>query len=1005
MPDALPYPRSSSETEEWLKGGKPIEFPKDRPGSISVTDWKVIRTITPHALRSLFAKETREATVPVRLKNAIIAGELLLAYRRSKFEFCIMDTDFRGLADFSFFTFDGAADFLSSRFYQGAKFNSSRFAYDLRLSGAVFRKQAGFQAVEVQGRLFAIGVRLQNAHFANAKFAKSAVFKSKALEDRPVVRTKFSGDAKFPDVRFDGTAEFDGAAFLGKTDFSRCTFGGNANFKPAQFSETSEAKAVEFRAQALFRDVVISGSGDLRAARFLAEANFQRSKVGANFSFGSVKARNGPLFASIKGPALFDGVQISGRAVFEGTAFGARCSFESAHVGGNALFRGARESGMPASFGAEANFLDAKIDGTADFSGAIFAGTSNFRRTNIGGSAFFRTLERSSTQGERGSTPGPPLRVEFHGEVLWDDLSIAGSLFLQGCWFAKSCKNCSFRRMQVGANGFLGHVVANENLVISEFEPGAIFAEARFGGSLFAGGVHFGGKAVFDRSQIGGAVYFGPAEREEKSKEQKEKSKERERKFEVAVFGGGIYARDCDFGGRADFSGAHYLVEADFSRTKFGSGAFFSSLRRSEATLPTRFSAKRFRLYRAEIEGDLECEGVEFDCPFDCEAVHVKGNAIFRSLQARDADLPATQVLLTIFKKASKFLNASIDGVADFSGAVFAETANFSRVKIGGPAFFRRLADVRANAHPAFQEISFVGAVFSGGADFDGVKIAKNATFTEATFGASSRFSRMVCEGRANFDLAEIDGTASFQRSLFKGVVTMRDARAGTVNFGASNEDVCVFQPGLDLRGFTYIRLVGDWKEIFGLLALNDLEPYSQLEKSFRNTGNERDADAVYLARHGEERRAMKQIVFGGAGDLTKRVHSAARLVEDSILRWLFNYGVPSYRMVWVACLLVVAGILLLSNWHALSFVAKADTFLERPRFVRIFYGTVSFVDLLLHQSPESSLTQWKPSGQKCLWVWGPTYRQMSVVLSIAVYSCITLAAASLAGLIKRKQT
>jgi uncharacterized protein YjbI with pentapeptide repeats len=982
MPDPPRYPRSAVETEQCLKNGKPIEFPKQRPDGVSETDWKALRTITAEALRSVFDKETREASVPVRLRNAIIAGELRLAYRHSKFEFCIIDSDIDGFADFSFFTFDGAVDFLSSRFHGGAKFDSSRFAYDLRVSEAVFDKQAGFQAVEIQGRLFAIGVRFENAHFTNAKFGKSAVFKSKVLERSPVVRTEFSGEAKFPDVRFDGTAEFDGAVFLGKADFSRSTFGGNANFKPAQLSEMSEATPVEFHAQALFRDVTINGSGDFRAVQFLDEANFQRSRVGANFSFGIVKAKNGPLYASITGPALFDGVQINGRLVFEGSTLKARCSFESAHIGGNALFRGARESGVPTSFGAETSFLDAKIEGTADFSGAIFTGESNFRRTNIGGSAFFRTLERSST-------PGPPLRIEFRREVLWDDLSVAGSLFLQGCWFHKSC---SFRRMQVGSNGFFGHVVANGAFVLSEFERDAVFADAHFGGGFNASGVQFRGKVVFDRSQIGGAVYFGPAEHEGT--------------FKASLFSGGISARDAEFRGRADLSGALFLVEADFTRTKFGSGAFFSSLRRSGLTLPSKFVGERFRLYRAEIEGDLEFEGVEFDGPFDCEAVHVKGNAIFRSLQIRDGDLPPTEVLLTIFHKACKFMDASIDGVADFAGAVFVDTANFIRVKIGGPAFFRRLPKLQANALPAFQDVSFVGAVFSGGADFDGVHIVKNVSFTEAMFGASTRFSRMVCHGAASFDLAEIDGTLNFQRSLFKGAVTLRDARAGTVNFGASNEDVCVFEPGLDLRGFTYIRLVGDWKEIFRQLELNDLEPYSQLEKSFRNAGNERDADAVYLARHDAERRAIKRNVFGGTTrNRASRVRSAARLAEDSILRWLFNYGVPSYRMVWVACLLVVAGILLSSNWHALAFGAKADSFLERPRTVRIFYGTVSFVDLLLHQSPESSLTRWKPSEQKCFRSWGPTYRQLSLVLSIAVYSSITLAAASLAGLIKRKQT
>src|SRR6266446_6903721 len=148
MAETATYPQTPSETEKWLREGRPIEFPKSAPVDMTSADWILLRTVPAELLRSLFDKVTRVCNLPVKLRNVMVEGNVRLAYRSSKFEFAIIDSDFQGLADFSFFTFDGATDFMLSRFRQGAKFNSSRFKYDLRLSEAVFEKEASFQAIE-----------------------------------------------------------------------------------------------------------------------------------------------------------------------------------------------------------------------------------------------------------------------------------------------------------------------------------------------------------------------------------------------------------------------------------------------------------------------------------------------------------------------------------------------------------------------------------------------------------------------------------------------------------------------------------------------------------------------------------------------------------------------------------------------------------------------------------------------------------------------------------------
>jgi pentapeptide repeat protein len=174
MAETGTYPQTAPEKEKWLLEGRPIEFPTSAPGGMTSEEWKSLRTIPADLLWSVFDKVTRVCNLRVKLRNVILVGNVRLAYRSSTFEFAIVDSDFQDLADFSFFGFDGATDFTLSRFHKEAKFNSSRFKYDLRLNEAVFEKEASFQAIEIQGRMFSLGTRFQNANFANAKFAKSA---------------------------------------------------------------------------------------------------------------------------------------------------------------------------------------------------------------------------------------------------------------------------------------------------------------------------------------------------------------------------------------------------------------------------------------------------------------------------------------------------------------------------------------------------------------------------------------------------------------------------------------------------------------------------------------------------------------------------------------------------------------------------------------------------------------------------------------------------------------
>ncbi len=479
--------------------------------------------------------------------------------------------------------------------------------------------------------------------------------------------------------------------------------------------------------------------------------------------------------------------------------------------------------------------------------------------------------------------------------------------------------------------------------------------------------------------------------------------------FTISQFDGNLSFRDADLKGRVDFSAACFLGNAIFTRAKFGSGAFFSSVRRNGNILLTRFAGEQLRFYRAEIQGDMEFEGTEFGQQADFEAVRVKGNAIFRAAQFRESGQILAAIAITTFHGGGRFLDATIEGVADFSGAVFAGKSLFNRIKVGGPAFFRNLEDTRHEAVPTFQEASFVGAVFSGGADFDRAHFQGSVSFSEASFGASTRFSRIRCDKQITFDLIEVNGTATFQRSRFEGDVSFQDARISTANFGESSEDKGVFLKSVDLRGFTYVRVIGDWRTLFARISTQDLQPYAQLEKFFRSVGNERDADSVYLARRDVDRKKLRELIrtrsSTGNHLQWQLVRNAFKFAEDSILRWFFNYGVPSYRMVWLACLLFLAGGLTLTTPGALEFSSIPQSFLNAGSITRFLHGIVTFASSLLPHTQEEQITQWRPSHNLLFQKWGPSFKQITLLLSFSVYGCVTLAVASLTGLIKRKQS
>ena len=297
----------------------------------------------------------------------------------------------------------------------------------------------------------------------------------------------------------------------------------------------------------------------------------------------------------------------------------------------------------------------------------------------------------------------------------------------------------------------------------AEFFSAQMKAEARFDGAQFVR------SASFDSVHIDGQVNFEP---------------------EGAA---------VSFGGFARFSSAHIQGHASFNQVTFGGDADF---------------------YAASFGADVRFRGATFQHAALFDQIQVTGQAHYG---------PQPSVTPVCFLSEARFVGAQFGGPAYFQLARFGQTATFARARfqaeaffdgaqfgcmaaanespvaefnrvvIEGPAFFRAYRDepseqasgVRQAAVPVrfCSEARFVGVRIGGATNFEQAEFADKADFYAATFGADAYFNGALFACGPNFVRAEIAGGA-----FFRPYVERADGAAGEhdkaypVRFGARPE-------------------------------------------------------------------------------------------------------------------------------------------------------------------------------------------------------------------------
>ena len=319
--------------------------------------------------------------------------------------------------------------------------------------------------------------------------------------------------------------------------------------------------------------------------------------------------------------------------------------------------------------------------------------------------------------------------------------------------------------------------------------------------------------------------------------------------FAGSVFRGEVRLGDMRIGGDLVLTGAHFMQAAHFAQTK--------------------------------LAGSLFLESAQFDGPADLSGVAAY-NAKLRK---------------ATFRKRVSLKETEVGSFLDLSGAKFEWP--------GEPALFDQVHAV-------------------GGGSFDDAHFTAGARFDSAHFNGDASFENTVFDDTARFNKAHFDQTAHFETCIFKKDASFNDTSFGTVDFAKSGkikakyaavdnsaqtketgpEDQ--FQGRLDLSGSSYHRIQIRWQSALRMpdgtsrLIGNEQQPYSELEKFFRDAGDDDGGDGVFLEWH----RIKRQGMFNS---------SKLNWLLDCIPWFLTDYGITPARLLNLTAILLIVGMLVFS--------------------------------------------------------------------------------------------
>jgi uncharacterized protein YjbI with pentapeptide repeats len=193
----------------------------------------------------------------------------------------------------------------------------------------------------------------------------------------------------------------------------------------------------------------------------------------------------------------------------------------------------------------------------------------------------------------------------------------------------------------------------------------------------------------------------------------------------------------------------------------------------------------------ARIRGIAEFSGARFESSADFSRLHIEGDALFNSVKSARVSFAAD----------ANFSNMVVDGVAEFSAdedgnsAQFEGDASFNHTRFGPLITFDR-AQFKKKAEFDGMRVdgsAVLRADFQGATSMISVRIQAQAVFDGAHFGGPAAFDDLRVDGPILFNAGEdgkpisFDSRATFSGAIFKGFVEfIRVEFKGGVEFSAT---------------------------------------------------------------------------------------------------------------------------------------------------------------------------------------------------------------------------
>jgi uncharacterized protein YjbI with pentapeptide repeats len=477
---------------------------------------------------------------------------------------------------------------------------------------------------------------------------------------------------------------------------------------------------------------------------------------------------------------------------------------------------------------------------------------------------------------------------EFTGKITLNFARFQRSLILEHCTFK-------------GELALRGARVDGDLLLIgSSFTQATTFEDATVAQVLDASGAGFA-KSLFERMTVGGTALFRVIRRGDA--------------YIRTRFDGPARFLDIQVGHSAEFDGAFFGGETDFRRAHIKADALFRVAFHDNELQPIQgnlfsveFRARAdFRAVR--VEGSAMFLGARFENEAAFNAIRVNGNVDFEP-----AVIQGT-VYQTRFGGTAIFAQCQVDGAAWFTGVEFAGRATFEGARFGGVALFRLLEE----GAPADRE--HVATFRSDVSFLDAEMPAIDCQGTE--FHGKTNFTRLKVRGDADFGAWLTRDQKRLYTTRFRHRVSLRGAAVGgTLSLGSVDVG-----DEIDLSGLTYGRIDCEWRALFAKVQPFDRQPYDELEKYLRTTGDDSEAGRVYLARRWREsailRRKLRRMSDETVGHwLVACVRLLPSVALDAFQRHVLRYGARPLRLLGASILVVALGWFLFAQPGA---VVQAD--------------------------------------------------------------------------------